>query len=335
MKVRRLNRTGYFIKQPGNPGSYSKQDIVREGQFYLQIQKERGLSEISRLLPGLVLYDEKRPLLVTEIVPNGLSFGELISSAEYEHATSAASQLGNLMARFHLTFQSFREFSILRTLPAFIPSVSQIIRPAPEMFAHMSSGQLELLKIIQKYDYLADAVSKVFSDWTAETLIHGDIRFENLIFINAAEKKKRDERLVLVDWEFVGPGDQAWDIAGVFEEFLRLFISSISASGKEAPEEIIKSAKFPVDKLQGCLRSFWDQYRKAALLDCLDSNNLLLKSARFCAVRLLQTSYEILYSSSEVSNLSIYMIQLCANILDNTPLAVSELLGLLFLELVS
>jgi thiamine kinase-like enzyme len=134
----------------------------------------------------------------------------------------------------------------------------------------------------------------------------------------------------IVDWESASIGDPAWDIGSVFQEFIKFWLYLLPTTGRESAEQLIMSTAHPISNIQSALRSFWNSYTRYAKIDANESNELLIRSAKFCAARLVQSAYESLYSSMEVPNNIIYMIQTSLNIFDRTDKAIIQLLGIPF-----
>jgi hypothetical protein len=59
-----------------------------------------------------------------------------------------------------------------------------------------------------------------------------------------------------------------------------------------------------------------------------EANQLLYKSAKYCAARLIHKAYESQQSSPQLSNTAIYMVQTSLNILNNIDDAVIQLFGI-------
>ena len=76
------------------------------------------------------------------------------------------------------------------------------------------------------------------------------------------------------------------------------------------------------------MRTFWYTYTKSLGLNDKESNKLLYKSVKYCAIRLLQTVYEASYNETELSKTSLYMARLSMNLLNDVGFATTYMLGI-------
>lgn len=67
---------------------------------------------------------------------------------------------------------------------------------------------------MQLVPQLPEALDSLLSSWQFETLIHGDMRWENCLV-----RTDRDT-IHFVDWELANLGDGAWDVAGILHSSL-------------------------------------------------------------------------------------------------------------------
>ncbi len=74
------------------------------------------------------------------------------------------------------------------------------------------------LKILSDPE-LKKCLVRVRAHWTDETVIHGDVRFANVMVCPAPQVVR------FIDWETSGMGDPAWDVAGGVQEYLSVGIA--------------------------------------------------------------------------------------------------------------
>ena len=93
---------------------------------------------------------------------------------------------------------------------------------------------------------------------------------------------------------------------------------------------VLSESHYSSDSAKIALRTFWITYQKN--IDIYDNNNeidnLLFRSTNYCALRLIQTAFESLYNSDEITNTSIFLLQLSINILKDNAKAIEDLFGI-------
>jgi hypothetical protein len=125
-------------------------------------------------------------------------------------------------------------------------------------------------------------------------------------------------------------GDPAWDIGSVFQEFIRSWLYILPITGTEEIQQLLEDSKESLQNMQYALRIFWNEYIHVIQKDPQETNELLLRSSKFCAARLIQSAYEMLHSQSELNNLATYMVQIGLNMIENVENATIHLLGIPF-----
>jgi len=158
-----------------------------------------------------------------------------------------------------------------------------------------------------------------------DTAIHGDVKSDNILFIPPNEPGA-GETVRLVDWELVQRGDPAWDVAGVFQDTVLFWITSMTGTGNV--NAMVASAGFPWSILQVYLRSFWQGYRQTARLTADDANATLLRAVAFSGARLVQTAYEVSQASDTMSAQSVLLLQVSANLLADAESAQLQFYGI-------
>lgn len=343
LQVIRKNGTSLLIKQPSAADDAGNMmTIKKEALLYLLMQTDTDFASLKDIAPRILDFDEQRTIMITEFVTNAhtlnnyerfMAAGSGVGEGGKEQIKQESAELGRLMAKYH---KAFRGQSGNRKLHSFmgrgfVPAAS-IVRPGPEIFRDINFQNLELLKIIQRYPTFYDSLEELYSSWQNQTLIHGDIKWDNVIVsTTATEDGNKGFRMNIVDWESVSMGDPAWDVGSVFQEFIRLWLSFLPTTGRESAEQLLGSTTFPIQNIQPAIRAFWNSYVKTSeLTSSKEANELLVRSAKFCAARLVQSAYEALDSSMELSNTIVYMIQTSMNIFNRTNNAIVHLLGIPF-----
>ena len=211
-----------------------------------------------------------------------------------------------------------------------IPDFFNICYPDIEIIKHTSNANIKLLKILQenKFHNFLESAAK---EWSFQCIIHNDIKFENFL-VPVSKSKTQKSRIKLIDWELFGLGDPSWDIGCVFSSYLTFWIYSLPLVKNISIDSIIHLSKNYLDEIKISLNAFWKSYFKFSSLTKNQTNQLLLKSIKYSAVRIIQRVYESLFNKIELTSHSIFLLQLSLNIFNKPSSALSNLLGLHLLK---
>ena len=277
----------------------------------LSVQENSEFKSINTIVPRILKFDAALNLLITELITNGKSLNEHIySSSTLEFPNTLAATLGKAIAMYHQIFVKQSDSPRLSFLPKAFPSIFYMFHPGPEVLSRLSSANLKLLKLIQKSSGFSNLFESLVNGWRVQTLIHGDIRWDNILILFLPDNNNESGQIILVDWEFASFGDPAWDIGSVFRDFITFWLYSLRITANETIEQLLTNAQLPLQRIQSAIRVFWYAYTKVLGIDNGKSNELLCRSTRYCAINLLQTVYESSFDETELSNISMYMVQL-------------------------
>jgi thiamine kinase-like enzyme len=265
--------------------------------------------------------------MITEFV-QGYSWNQFISrEPNMKLEKDVVASLGKTIATFHRAFENVATSNKkLHFLPKTFTFENLLIHPGPEVFINLSQANMKLLQIIQKDPKIYDILEELFACWNSKTLIHGDIKFDNII----VTREKSSRRSILTDWEMANIGDPAWDIGSIFQEFIRSWLYTLPITGTEEAQQLLDMSKKSLQNMQYALRIFWKEYIQVIQKNPKETNDLLIKSTEFCAARLIQSAYEMLHSQTELNNIAVYMVLLSLNMIVNVSDATIHLLGIPF-----
>ena len=327
IKVLRKTNASYLLKQPNIGDRYSALTIQRESLLYKLVKGDDDMTTVRSIMPNFFDYDDKQNILCVEYVENAQSLNNYNYNLPIgDFPTYHALEMGTSMATYHNIFRKYVGDKRLSFLPKKYPPGIIVVRPGPNIFSRLSPANLKLIKIIQKYPDLLEFLEHMFDDWSIETLVHGDMKWDNIII--STSSYDNDFQMKIVDWELAEIGDPAWDIGGTLHEFIVYWLNSLPITGKENPDELIDSTDYPLHHLKNAIRSFWIGYIKMARIYGRTANDLIIKSTKYCAGRLIQKAYEYHQSAAELSNIAFYMIQVSLNIMKNIDDAIMHLFGI-------
>jgi len=318
LRVERRRASGYLIKKPDPGMQGSRETVAMEAAFYDLCRRQPRLAELERWLPRLHRRDAADGLLVTELLADHLPL--------WHHGpaklVAPCHELGALLGTLHRLFRNpeAERLSGLPELPDTAPWALTVFRPRIELLTRMSGAQRRMLALVQQQPKTTAVLEASLPEWRRETLIHGDVRSENVL---AGERG-----IVLVDWELVQWGDPAWDVAGGLQDLLLYWLRSLPTAPELSPEQRAARAGCPLSKLRPAILAFWRGYRQAADQKPEATGALLHRAIRFSAARLLQSAYEQAAGHRVLPDLAVLSLQVATNILAAPERALDHLYAL-------
>ena len=158
-------------------------------------------------------------------------------------------------------------------------------------------------------------------------MIHGDIRWDNVLAVRGADAK-RWTRLQLIDWELSEAGDPAVDVGAFFAEYLRAWLQSIPIVDPEDPGRLLEDARFPLRRMRPALRAFWDAYTRHRTSGSGELSRTLHRATLFAGSRVLTVALEQAQTLAELRPGVLGLVRLSENILRRPEEASAHLLGL-------
>ena len=299
--------------------------VAHEAAVYRYLQRASGNGGFVPYLPGFHGYDDRENILILEYLHNALSQHEYISNRG-RFSTAHAKILGKALGALHSRNPLADNGERLR-LSQQPPWALSIHQPDMRIFREVSSTNLQLIKILQQFTEFSGFLDELRRGWKPEALIHHDLKWDNCL-IHARVPSKRKTRLKIVDWEPASVGDACWDVGSVFNDYFSFWLMSIPITGETPPERFLELARYPLEKMQPAIRAFWQAYTRRRRLDNPAAARQLARSVRFSAARLVQTAYEQMQMSMQLTGNIICFLQLSLNILKRPREAGIQLLGI-------
>ncbi|HKI02260.1 MAG TPA: phosphotransferase [Thermoanaerobaculia bacterium] len=324
LRVERRDGIGYLIKQPDGPSEGTRHTLWREAGFFDLCHREPALGEVREIVPRLVHFDPQGPLLAFELLERPANLWEHYSASQAAaFPVETARAVGRALGTVHRALQPLLAANDPRLgfLPRGMPWVLRVHKPGPELLSTLSQANYQTLRILQTQERLSENLDRAGKLWKTETVIHGDIKSDNVLVL--------PDGVRLVDWELAQAGDPAWDVAGALQDFVLFWVFSMPVGGGMSAEEMAAAARFPLAVLQPAIRAFWRGYRAAAGLAGEAANAVLGRAVPFSAARLIQSAYELAHDSAALPAHSVLLLQISANLLGDPERGQLELYGLL------
>lgn len=331
LRVTSSDSGNYLIKQPNDPEFEDANSLRWEAAFYSFCQQEPAVSAVRSMMPRVVYADQDKAMLVLELLRDTLPIWRYYrQQTAADFPLEAAALVGRSLGILHHTFSTpdLLEDSRLSFLHRKIPWVMRLNRPSPDVLGSVSQASYKIIEILQTYEGLSQHIDEACKLWQPQSLIHGDIRLDNILVKQSDEKDNaKGDHLYLVDWELVQIGDPAWDLAGALQDFIFFWV--LSMPHDVSPEKMASEARYPLPILQTALRSLWRGYCEEQKLAPAEARGLMRRAVCFSALRLIQTAYEAASHFHFMPPPSVLTFQVGANILSAPEEAQSQLYGLL------
>jgi len=324
----RRNRV-FVVTADGEPGLVVKQpsDADDDGVRHEAVVLERLRAADHRLaarLPAPVSYDPAAGVLVLEAAPDAQDLRERHAHGRFSRELAA--QAGQTLALLHAMAPA--------TLgdhegPLNLSWALQLHRPSLKAAQHMTGAASELVRTIQRSQELCAALDELHASWRDDAVIHGDIRWDNVLTGRAPTgTSPRRSRLLLVDWESAGRGDPSLDLGAFFGEYLYAWLRSIPIVDPEDPGRLLAHAGRPLARMRPALSAFWLSYARHSSAAAPELGRLLRRAASCAAVRVLTCAFEGSASRHELPGSAYFALQLSLKILGRPDEAVAHLLGI-------
>jgi hypothetical protein len=196
--------------------------------------------------------------------------------------------------------------------PTHFPATRLWVLNGPELPGDspgQSAGQAQLLAALRRYPTFAARLADLRAAWEPDMLIHADMKWDNWLYADGAFK--------IVDWEFAGRGDAAWDAGTLLQWYLTWWATTGAGSDAGGSTAAV---------VRGCISAFWRAYLAGRGLDPSAARVLRERVFACAAARLIQSAYELLYGAPQLSPAAVRLLQLSLNIFEDPRAAIRELL---------
>ena len=313
-KVVREHAPGFFVKQVAAFDAVSIDTLRRDGRCYWLANNHAEFVSLAPMLPAFHKFDVARSILVIALEERAESLHQLhLRTGTFP--VDVAEALAVCLARVHMSFRSLPASSASSAFPGTHPWALTLGDSASFPVSLQSPAGHVLLQIATGMG-LDRAMAARRATWQVETLIHGDIKWDNCLRLNS----NVDGEIRLVDWEIADVGDPAWDIGSAFQSYLAHWLFSRSTSSPPAP-----NFDHGFTLMQPAMRGFWDTYVRVS--ETKEAQALLDRSISFAAARLIQTAYESLHAANGVTPHSLSFLQLASQLLNEAEEAHRTILG--------
>ncbi|HEX5705822.1 MAG TPA: phosphotransferase [Pyrinomonadaceae bacterium] len=324
LKIVRRKSPGFFIKQVSFRSPEYMQSMGREAACYRLATQHPQFSALRALMPEFHHFDPVNHVLVIELLSDGESLWEYhqrVGGFPIEIARLQGETLGSYHAQVNADAAQGEAGVFARQ----IPWILSLHETNPAYLGQVSQGNAQLIGILQQYPEFESALSQIKAGWNYSALIHGDIKWENMMLCYDGSAPPR---LKIIDWEIADVGDECWDVGAVIQAYLTFWVFRLPLGGGAAVAEAAASAPLDAESIKPALAAYWNAYANARGLDAGASRQTLVRCMSCAAARMIQTAYESIQMTPQISPYALTKLQMSMNILRNPEAAVADFVGL-------
>lgn len=323
-KVTERNGQGYFVKQVRQWDAEATRTLQTEAECYRLATRDAALEGIAAIVPRFCLFDPRSSVLITELLDGAQTIAEHHFRSD-DFPIAVAEQLGQAFGTYHRSAmanpRAGQNGLFLRRTPL---ALSMCEMPS-QAAAHFSAGIHQMLGMLRQFPQFGQALETLRSNWSCESLIHGDIKWENCVLCPGSNGHLR---LKIVDWELADWGDPCWDVAGIMSAYLLFWVQSLPLNSLAAPGAMVERARYPIERMQPAIRSFWSHYADCRQVSAQAARDLLRRIMLYTGARIIQTAFEMLQTAPTANPVTVLLLQLSMNVLEKPEEAIRELLGI-------
>lgn len=327
--VMRRGRPGYFVKEAVPTQPMSVETLMREAATYALVQQaDSVLATLASIMPRFHVWDPRQRLLVLELLPDAENVGAHVRRTN-TFSPDIAAQFGKALATYHSrTAGTITAATHGSMFPGMIPWALTISHQPQSSIGNLSAANAQMLSLIQRYPNFPKRLDALQAAWRRDTLIHGDMKFENCV-VASTNGAAGGVSIKVVDWEIADLGDPRWDVGSMLQSWLSYWIFSMPADGTVTDaDQLAARAHYPLEQMRPAIRAFWTTYASTMGVSGQQERELLDTCISFGAARMVQTVFEFMYQMTQLTPHAIFMLQVSLNILEEPRAAVAELLAL-------
>ncbi|SNT12002.1 MULTISPECIES: T3SS effector HopA1 family protein [unclassified Azospirillum] len=313
-EVRRRNRS-FRISGIEGPGLFIKQVAAAAPDLAGSIGREAALHQMAATFPALSVlrgttvalrrFEERRSALVFDLFGDAETLdAHYRRTRQTDQATMAL--LGAALAGIHTQAEPLAahiadQIGAPRQ-PPWILTLGQRDMPL------LGQGGAHLVAAIRATPTMLQGLQAALAGWRPVTLVHGDLKWDNILVREGAEKMPD---LRIVDWELADLGDPLWDRAGVLAGFFSSWLVEDGglpwmATPNAPPRPPLPIPLPPLQSMWPAMAAFWRGASGAGGSDI----SALRPVLPYLGARLLQSALESTFTSPTVPPLAAELVNL-------------------------
>ena len=293
-QVTRHQAPSLFIKQLNSFDASNTYVLQKEATCLWLIKNHPAFARLSDYVPNYFGFDPEKQVLVTEFLTDANNLEACVRLHNGSLPLTIREELATLLASYHfpLGTEVLKSRSV-QFFPRQVPwvlNLAEVDPSSPQALSSLTSASNPVLNAVLGSPDLKKAVAISKSEWEPTSLIHGDLKWINLL-THPAEGR---EKVKVIDWEIADIGDPLWDVAGILQGFVTSLIFYHPAVAGDTFGLVPGLGLAHLQDAWPMMDHFWQLFRAHTAPDAAPGADTaaLAKVLRFTSVRLIQAAFE-------------------------------------------
>jgi hypothetical protein len=345
--VRLGNQRSLLVKQERHDAKgNNRNELWDEWHINEFVRHFPELHYLCSLISEVVHFDRDNSIIVLNYYENYSDFGNFYADRQNQHfPTEVAAYLGTTLATIHkatLDCQRYKDFLTQSATSTPLPKTRTpnflrgLERVRPGLFGRISTDGLEFWRLYQRYSSLHQSMVEISESFDACCLTHNDLALWNVLLNlnwDTQGLETSEPSVKLIDWEFFGWGDPAYDLGMVLSGYLRIWLHSLVVSNAIDIQIALRLATTPLNALQPSMVAMLKSYL-TYFPEILERHpNFLSRVMQFAGLVMVKRIQGRLEQLSAFDNTSICTLQVAKALLCNPEQSILNVLGTTSAEL--
>ena len=321
-RITRQAAKSLFVKQLNSFDPNNTYVLQKDATCLWLIKNHPAFEQLSGYVPDYFGFDPEKQVLVTEYLPDSSNLEDYARLNQGSLPLHVREELASVLASYHFPLGSeVLNSRSVQFFPRQVPWVMNLTGAETgaqnaALLSQMPTPNPVLSAVLGSPDFHA-VLASIKSEWVATSLIHGDLKWMNLL----VQRADGQEKVKVIDWEIADIGDPLWDVAGVLQGFITNIIRYHPHIASPSFSLVPGIGLTHLQDAWPLMGHFWRLYRAQTTPDAdpTTTATALAKTLRFTGVRLVQSAIEQNMALPTLQPDSTKLLQASYALLNNVP----------------
>jgi hypothetical protein len=293
-RVTRQAAKSLFVKQLNSFDPNNTYVLQKDATCLWLIKNHPAFERLSGYVPDYFGFDPEKQVLVTEYLPDASNLEDYARLNQGSLPLHIREELATVLASYHFSLEAevlgSRSVQFFPKQAPWVMNLADTARSAQGLLSHTHTPNPVVSAVLGSPEFRT-ALTSIKSEWVATSLIHGDLKWMNLL----VQRTEDREKVKVIDWEIADIGDPLWDVAGILQGFVTNILFYHPSIASDSFSLVPGVGLSHLQDAWPLMNSFWQLYRAHTAppeTGPAAERAALAKTLRFTATRLIQSAIE-------------------------------------------